>query len=774
MPRPTSTLQRKRKLPTAPLPPAKSTVVPTADSDDEEFGNGLLDASFSDDSDSDADVEDQDEEDGEDEEDEENDETSDSDASADEFPELEDDEESAVDSDEIPSEGENNDDDGEVDASGRKIVLDSAGNPRYIYPEVNPVYDSDDSDREQKNTIGNIDLSLYDEYPHVGYDINGKKIMRPAKGKALDALLDQIDIPKGWTGMLDKNTGGDLKLTQKELEILRKIQMDEVAQDGYDPYAPTIEYFTSKTEVMPLSAAPEPKRRFIPSKHEQKRIMKIVRAIREGRIVPNKPKEPEQPKYYDIWADNAPERPDHVMHIPAPKLPPPTHDESYNPPEEYLPTEEEKKKWEDEDPEDREKDYLPRKHKALRLVPGYDKFINERFERCLDLYLAPRVRRNKLNIDPESLLPKLPSPQDLRPFPTTTATVYRGHEGRVRALSVDPNGIWLATGGDDGTVRVWEILTGREVWGLKLADEPVNSVKWRPVKETGILAAAAGDDLFLITPPIFSPQTEELSRQVLEHGFGAAAVTASTTTNGEPKKEPPAKWARPITTSHLAHVTVQITVRHTIKHIAWHRRGDYLATVSPEGQNRAVCIHHLPRHSSQLPFRKSKGIVQRVEFHPSRPILFVATQRYVRIYDLAASTLSKTLMPGARWISSFDVHPGGDNVIVGSYDKRLLWHDMELSTKPYRTLRYHEKAIRSVSYHKGGRPLFASASDDGTVQVFHGMVYADMLENPLLVPLKVLKGHKVTKALGVLDIEWHPKECWLFSAGADGTARLWN
>lgn len=242
---------------------------------------------------------------------------------------------------------------------------------------------------------------------------------------------------------------------------------------------------------MPLSAAPEPKRRFVPSKHEQKRVMKIVRAIREGRIVPNKPKEPEQPQYYDIWADNAPQRPDHVMHIPAPKLPPPTHDESYNPPEEYLPTEEEKKKWEDDDPEDREKDYLPRKHKALRLVPGYDRFINERFERCLDLYLAPRVRRNKLNIDPESLLPKLPSPQDLRPFPTTTATVYRGHEGRVRTLSVDPNGLWLATGGDDGTVRVWEILTGREVWGLKLGDDAVTSVKWRPVKETGILAAAA-------------------------------------------------------------------------------------------------------------------------------------------------------------------------------------------------------------------------------------------------------------------------------------------
>lgn len=239
MPRPSSTNQRKRKLPQAPSPPAKDTAIrPNAAGDssdeEEEFGNGLLNGSLSDDSESEAGIEDEDEED---EEDEDEDDTSDSDASADEFPELDaDEDESEVDSDEVPSEGEDDKEEEEVDAAGRKIVLDSAGNPRYIYPEVDPVYDSDDSDREQKNTIGNIDLSLYDEYPHLGYDINGKKIMRPAKGKALDALLDQIDIPKGWTGLLDKNTGADLKLTQEELEILRKIQMDEVAEEGYDPY----------------------------------------------------------------------------------------------------------------------------------------------------------------------------------------------------------------------------------------------------------------------------------------------------------------------------------------------------------------------------------------------------------------------------------------------------------------------------------------------------------------------------------------------------------
>lgn len=29
----------------------------------------------------------------------------------------------------------------------------------------------------------------------------------------------------------------------------------------------------------------------------------------------------------------------------------------------------------------------------------------------------------------------------------------------------------------------------------------------------------------------------------------------------------------------------------------------------------------------------------------------------------------------------------GDNVIVGSYDRRLVWHDLDLSERPYKTLR---------------------------------------------------------------------------------------
>lgn len=103
--------------------------------------------------------------------------------------------------------------------------------------------------------------------------------------------------------------------------------------------------------------------------------------------------------------------------------------------------------------------------------------------------------------------------------------------------------------------------------------------------------------------------------------------------------------------------------------------------------NKSVLIHQLSKHATQSPFRKLPGAVQAVQFHPSKPWFFAATQRYVRLYDLAAQQLIKTLQTGAKWVSSMDVHRGGDNVIVGSYDKKLLWFDMDLGTKPYKTLR---------------------------------------------------------------------------------------
>lgn len=129
---------------------------------------------------------------------------------------------------------------------------------------------------------------------------------------------------------------------------------------------------------------------------------------------------------YDAWASGALEERG-VINIAPMKAKLPGHNESYNPPKEFLLTEDEKKEWEEMHEEDRPFNFIPGSFNKMRHIPFYDRLIQERFQRCLDLYLCPRVKKKKLNIDPDTLIPKLPDPKTLKPFPTAVNITYNRH-----------------------------------------------------------------------------------------------------------------------------------------------------------------------------------------------------------------------------------------------------------------------------------------------------------------------------------------------------------
>ena len=68
----------------------------------------------------------------------------------------------------------------------------------------------------------------------------------------------------------------------------------------------------------------------------------------------------------------------------------------------------------------------------------------------------------------------------------------------------------------------------------------------------------------------------------------------------------------------------------------------------------------------------------KISFHPTKPFFVLASQRVVRVYNLVRQKMFKKLQANVKWISSVDVHPGGDNIIVTSYDRRLCWFDLDL------------------------------------------------------------------------------------------------
>ena len=458
---------------------------------------------------------------------------------------------------------------------------------------MDPGSDSSEDERPNRNTIGSVPLAWYKHEDHIGYDKEGGKIIKSKKKDQLDKLLDRNDSKKALRTIYDEYNDEEITLSKDELAMIMRIRKGQFPSLQVNPFEDYNDYFSSQREVMPINDAPEPKRRFIPSKHEEKKIIKLVRAIRNGWLKKEE-KQAEAPAAYLLWADDnlaeSSKTAIGLSYIPPAKPKLPGHAESYNPPKEYLPTEEERQSWQLMDPEERPK-VEPKAFDSLRHVPAYASFIKEIFERCLDLYLCPRVRKKRMHVNPESLVPQLPKPRDLQPFPTTLAHKFIGHKGKVRSIAPDPTGQWLLSGSDDGTVKVWEVRTGRchKTWDLESG--AVYCVAWCPSSSSSstvedqtappldgggraIWSACVGNKLVLMPSGLGGAAVVAAARDTLKEASSAASASKGADEGSL------ASWSPRVDGG------MEVVTKFSVRDVSWHSKGDYFATVSPSGNTQ--------------------------------------------------------------------------------------------------------------------------------------------------------------------------------------------
>lgn len=89
-------------------------------------------------------------------------------------------------------------------------------------------------------------------------------------------------------------------------------------------------------------------------------------------------------------------------------------------------------------------------------------------------------------------------------------------------------------------------------------------------------------------------------------------------------------------------------------------------------------------------------------------------------------------------ITHISLHKNGENIIAGSKDGKVAWFQLELSDKPYKMMDYHGDKIKVVEFHRH-YPLFASCSKNGKLLIYHAGISDDLITEPVIVPLKVLK-----------------------------------
>lgn len=668
---------------------------------------------------------------------------------------------------------------GEGDGEGGSSS-DESGQERFAADDESSVTSSEEESGPLAR-VGDVPLVWYRDEKHDGYDVHGQKVGKPKQDPLQELIAACGGDPSRLRSVWDPITGQFIELSDQDLSVISNVMKNRWPAPTFDPYTPYREWV--HWDQNPFGDKDPSKEKFTRQKtaeREERKIRSLMNHMtREA--AKEKEKEAPPPPVHLLWDDTEEQILGRRHYIAAPPEDLPGHDLSYNPPEEFLPTAEEA--------QDLENNFLavPKKYTCLRHVPWYPRTWHDRMQRCQDLYACPRRKGTRHKIAAQSLLPDLPSPQDLQPFPQRPAMSYIRQNKAVTSVSVHPSGQWVACGSADRHLRVFEVINGRLMFDVDLR-APITSVAWSH-GAICLLMATAGKTFCALCPPHCC---SEVAFRATETFFGLSFSSADKIASAAELSKILETSISPDADTELAWIQCPPAVRRRgllacgkthapIAAMSVHQKGDYVCLLSPSDSvhRRRIMLANIPKHQTLCPFKgtgKSGPPLQAIFFNSgSLHRLYLLTHSTVKVFSLVDQSLIRTFRIPQRSGQCMDVHANGDHVLVGSLAGGVLWFDMNYGTKPFRHLKSHRAAVEQVQFHShpGTYPLFAAAAADGAVHVYHGRVFSDLTKDPMIVPLKVLKGHTKTAAHGVHGIAFHPLLPWLISAGADGIMRCW-
>lgn len=475
--------------------------------------------------------------------------------------------------------------------------------------------DSDDnsSDEELVVRTGNVPRKWYQDYQHSGYDINANRVIKPKEEDEIESFLKKAEDKNWWRNIYDEMNNKTIYISDKDLELINKVRKNMFANEK----AEEEDYFERNIpyQIHPLSNHMPSKKSFEVSRHERKAINRIMHAIKNGFIQLENEEIEHKETLYDIWnfenTDPSIYHPSKGYQIPKRDLP--DTDISYNPPEEML----------DDD---------VKQFNALRKIPAYDKLLDENFERCCDLFMSARVVRKKLDINEEDLMPQLPKPEELKPFPTKECVVYKGHESSIKAIAVDPKGKFLVSGDNGGFVHFWDVQTAKIIKRLDVSD---NIIGITFNISLNLVTICGKEHVYFIIPHYLEKKLKKDLLDIINNKI-KPLIKNNSSKDGEEAKD--YEWKVPKENSNKLKAGIVFYLKWktgVLENLIWHSKGDYFATLSKNSLGRSqVYIHSLSRLVHQTPFSKIKGNINSISFHPDKPYFLVATNSNIFVYNL--------------------------------------------------------------------------------------------------------------------------------------------
>jgi eukaryotic-like serine/threonine-protein kinase len=350
-----------------------------------------------------------------------------------------------------------------------------------------------------------------------------------------------------------------------------------------------------------------------------------------------------------------------------------------------------------------------------------------------------------------------PAPDEVHIFDAAAgrmAGILRGHAGPVMRVAYNPKFPMLASGSDDGTVKLWNPAKPDAVPVTLEHDGPITSVAFSPDGKW-LVSASYGDP----TIKVWDVQTG--TQAVLLRGHTAPVLSLAFSRDGRRIGSAGVDRLVRIWDFHPEfHLAVEaFALRgHTgdIGSVAFSPDGWRLASAA---QSEPVKVWNALEQPTGLLLQPTEPQVNAVVFGPDSCLLVTAAERMIRIWNAELGTLTAVLRGHRRPLECAAIGPDRRHLATGSADGTVKVWDLETGEE-VRTLVGHHDAVMGVAYSADGR-VIASGSKDRTVRIWDAEQGKE---------LRVLKQHTAPVASVALSSDGR----YLASASDDGRVSVWD